>query len=83
MRGLFQKSIIKVALEEKIRFNKQIQGRATKILHCEGGEALEKLPRETVDGPCLHVFKVRLHGALEQPDLREGVSVHDREVETR
>lgn len=43
MRGLFQKSIIQVALEGKIRFNKQIQGRATKILHCEGGEALEKI----------------------------------------
>lgn len=42
MRSLFQKSIIKVALEGKIRFNKQIQGRAKKMLHCGGGEALEK-----------------------------------------
>lgn len=43
MRDLFQKSIIKVALEGKLKFNMQIQGRATKILYCEGGVALEQI----------------------------------------
>lgn len=42
-----------------------------------------KLPREAADAPSLQVFKVGLDGALEQPDLGEGVSVHDRKVETR
>jgi len=34
------------------------------VLHREGGEVLEQLPREGVDAPSLEVFKARLDGAL-------------------
>jgi len=34
-----------------------------KFLHCEGGEALNRLPREAVDAPP-ELFKARLDGAL-------------------
>lgn len=36
-----------------------------------------------MDAPSLQVVKAWLDGALEQSDLREGVSVLDREVEIR
>lgn len=82
MRDIFQKSIIKVALEGKLWFNKQIQGRA-RFFIVGVVRHWKKMPREAVDASSLHVFKVRLDGALEQPNLGEGISVHDREVETR
>ena len=34
------------------------------IIYSEGGEALDRLPREAVDAPSLEVFKARLDGAL-------------------
>jgi len=34
------------------------------ILYCEGGETLNRLPREAVDAPSLGAFKARLDGAL-------------------
>ena len=34
------------------------------VFHTEGGDALNRLPREVVDAPSLEVFKARLDGAL-------------------
>jgi len=42
-----------------------------------------RLSRAVVDVPSLDVFKARLDGGFEQPDLVESVPAHDRVVETR
>lgn len=38
--------------------------RKVEIVHCEGNEALERLPREAVAVPTMELLKVRLDGAL-------------------
>ena len=39
-----------------------------------------RLPREAVDAPSLEIFKVKLDGQPEQPDLTVGVPVHCKGV---
>ena len=48
----------------------------------EGGEALNRLPREAMDAPSLEVFKTRLDEALSNLVVG-GIPAHGRGVGTR